>query len=368
MRILAVILIFLMSGLNAGGLKAQKAPVKKTYNIALLLPFKSNETVSTAVADAIMDYYQGFKMAVKELEESGLKAKVFVFDTDKDSLALERLLTKRELKEMDVIIGPVYEDGMRKTEAFCIANQILLVSPLKYFEASKTGVTTINFFTSDSLRHASVMKNVFRMFPKHRFFIVSDGSSASKRNAGIIKKVCTELKAPNYRSVSIAAGKITPAITRTDSIILISTIESTDVKADLLAQIKNKKASWVLGHHEWLSTYKSVSNLNEPRLLYPEMTIKTPLDSGLRIFAERFYDNYMGDPSKYAYIGYDQGLFLGYGLMSFGTSFWSSTAGLDFKGLINHIQLSDCNGCNEINNSGLHFIRISEGTREEYEP
>jgi hypothetical protein len=98
------------------------------------------------------------------------------------------------------------------------------------------------------------------------------------------------------------------------------------------------------------------------------MTIKVMLDTMVKIFSDRYYETYLGDPSKYAFIGYDQGLFLGYGLMGFGASFWSSTAGLDYKGLINHIQLDLCEGCSEINNNGLHMIRISEGTREEYEP
>jgi hypothetical protein len=269
---------------------------------------------------------------------------------------------------MDLIVGPVYEEGMRKTEAFCIENKILLVSPLKYFQSSTDGVSTINFFTSDSLRMAAVMKNAFKMFPKHRFYIVSDGSASAKRNSGILKKVCTELKVPNYRSVSMAAGKITPAIVRNDSIVLISAVEGTGIKADLLNQIKNKKASWVMGHHDWLSSYKSVANLNEPRLLYPEMTIKNLQDSTVKIFTEAFYDTYLGDPSKYAFIGYDQGLFLGYGLMGFGKSFWSSTLGLNYQGLINHIQLEQDPDGNEINNNGLHFIRISEGVKEEYEP
>lgn len=367
MRFRLVIPLLFIAALQALNLNAQKNPAKASYKIALLLPFKTQETGS-AVGEAIMDYYQGFSLAMKELEEDGFRAKVYVYDTDKDSMALDRLLTKSELKNMDLIVGPVYENEMKKTEVFCIENNILLISPLKYFETSKTGVTTINFFTSDSLRMAGVMKNAFKMFPKHRFFIVSDGSAGSKRNAGILKKVCIEMKVPNYRSVSIAAGKISPAITRNDSIVLITAIEGTAVKADLLAQIKNKKASWVMGHHEWLSTYKSVANLNEPRLLYPEMTVKLMQDTGVKIFIEKFYESYLGDPSKYAFIGYDQGMFIGYGLMSFGTSFWKNTAGLNYRGLINHIQLGQCSDCNEINNEGLHFIRISEGIREEYEP
>lgn len=367
MRFTAGILFLIYFVFQGTTLNAQKNPVKRTYKLGLLLPFKTAESGSS-VGEAIMDYYQGFSLAMKELEEAGFKAKVYVYDTDKDSQALDRLLNLKELREMDLIIGPVYDEEMRKTESFCTANNILLVSPLKYFKPLNTGSTTINFFTSDSLRTVSTMKKAYQMFPKHRFFIVSDGSASSKINAGIMKKVCIDLNIPNYRSVSIAAGKMTPAISRNDSIVLISAIEKSEIKTDLLSQLKNKKASWIIGHHEWFGGYKSVANLNEPRLLYPEITIKTSTDSGVMVFSNLFYETYLGDPSKYAFIGYDQGLFLGYGLMSFGPTFWSNTSGLDYKGLINHIQLSECDGCNEINNNGLHFIRVSEGVKEEYEP
>ena len=83
-------------------------------------------------------------------------------------------------------------------------------------------------------------------------------------------------------------------------------------------------------------------------------------------FESQYYDAYFSDPSKYAFIGYDQAMFIGYGLMAFGDSFIRNTLNMDYRGYINHINLKRRG--NEIINYGLHFIRLSEGIREEIEP
>lgn len=362
-RILHIALALLV--LLTGGKSLAQTPAKKEYRLAMLLPFKTSGYRGN-VGEAMMDYYEGFSIALRQLEQEGFNARVYVFDSEKDSLGLETALEHPDLPTMDVIIGPVYEEGLRKTEAFCAKHRILHISPLKYYKPAGHQAATINFFAPDSVRVAAVVQEAYRMFPKHRFYIITDGSAAAKPNAVMMKRACQQLKMSNYKTLNLAAGKLTPAITRTDSIVLLCAIPTMTAKTTLMTQIKTKRESWLMAHHEWHSELKSMAGVDESKVIYPEMTVVTPSDTMTGHFSDEFNDLYYADPSKYAYIGYDQAKYIGYGLMAFGDSFWQNTLGLNYRGFINHIRLEKCNG--EILNCGLHMIRILDGKREEFEP
>lgn len=339
-------------------------PVWQEYRIALLLPFKTTGA-KNPVSEAMMDYHEGFSIAAKELEKEGLKAKIYVFDSEKDSFALETILKHPDLPGMDMIVGPVYEKGLAQVEEFCIKHKILLVSPLKYYTPQGKG-ELINFFVPDTLRMAAVVAKAGKTFPKHRFYVVQDGNAASKLNAAIIMRAAKKYKLKNVKVVTLTGNNIAPAITRTDSVVLISAISAVSAKTPLNNFLKNRKKSWLFASPDWHGTIKSAVNLNEPKVIYPEMTMLRPGDSTTSLFADEYYDDFYSDPSIYAYIGYDQAQFLLYGYMAFGDSFWKNTIGYDYTGLINHIKLEKPNG--QLINTGLHFIRIIEGRKEEFEP
>lgn len=343
---------------------AQKHHIKK-YKIALVLPFKSAGNHS-AVGEAMLDYYQGFVMGARRLEEDGFKAEISVFDSEKDSFALENLLQGGTLDDASIIVGPVYPKDMAPVEQYCRNKKITLISPLKYCKPALEGSGMVNFFVPDSVRFISTFEKAVKIFPKHRFYIVSDAGAESKKDAARIKKAAREMGFNQIKFVTLNNGKFTGSINRSDSFIIFSTIEKTSIKPELEKLIKNKKQSWIIAHHDWHGTYKTIVNKNDPWILYPEVSVKTPGDTSSVIFEDLYYETYFSDPSKYAFIGYDQALFTGYGLMSFGDSFINHLLNMDYRGFINHIHLKKFN--NEVVNFGLHFIRLSEGIREEIEP
>lgn len=363
---MGIIKRFISAALLLSGVLALSAqlPYHKEYRIGLLLPFKSGGP-KTPVSEAMLDYYEGFTMAASSLEHEGLKAKIYVFDTEKDSATLETLLEHPDLAKMNLIVGPVYEKGLKPLEEFCASRKIALISPLKYYYPSSTG-TVINFFTPDTMRMMQVLKKAHATFPKHRIYIVQDANVASKNNAALLVRAAKSMKINNVKVVTLTGTTLSPVINRSDSIVLISAIGALSAKNPLNNFLKTKKKSWLFAGIEWQGALKNSSTLNEPKIIYPEMTLLRPGDTTTRVFADEYYDQYYSDPSIYAYIGYDQATYLLYGLMAFGDSFWRNTTGLDYAGMINHIKLEQQD--NQLNNTGLHFIRILEGKKEEFTP
>jgi hypothetical protein len=337
----------------------------KQYKVALILPFKTSG-YHGSVGEAMLDYYEGFKVAIKGLESDGLKMQLYVFDSEKDSLSMDDIFAHPDLAKMDIIVGPVYENQLNQMLDFCTKNKILLVSPLKYFPVKSANSKVINFFTPDSTRLASAVIESSNYFPAHRFYIVRDLTPQSIKNAAIMRRACAKQGISNYKSVLFSGGKFTPAITRTDSVILLCAIPSEGIKPSLESAVKTKRNSFLIGYHDWYVNMESFYNINEKKTLYPVVNFINSADSAADYFEKKFLDEYAGEPSKYAYIGFDQATYISYGLMAFGKDFYKHLPNAGYRGFINVIHLE--NGPNCIYNTGMNLVQIIDGESKDFEP
>lgn len=101
---------------------------KDVYNIAVMLPFYLDGG-EQAMKDISTQFYMGLNLAVDSLEELGLKAKVYVYDVKNDSAQIVALLKKPEMKQMDLIFGPLVPQSADIVGAWCKTNQIRMVCP-----------------------------------------------------------------------------------------------------------------------------------------------------------------------------------------------------------------------------------------------
>lgn len=101
---------------------------KEVYNIAVMLPFYLDGG-EQAMKDISTQFYMGLNLAIDSLEELGLKAKVYVYDVKNDSAQIVALLKKPEMKQMDLIFGPLVPQSADIVGAWCKTNQIRMVCP-----------------------------------------------------------------------------------------------------------------------------------------------------------------------------------------------------------------------------------------------
>jgi LysM repeat protein len=123
-----------------------------TYTVALLLPFftefsmeetlERNDTITEEgtympVARQIglrgrsfLEFYEGFLLALDSLKKTGMSVNLHVYDTERDSLLLKRILRELSLVRPDLIIGPVYSESVQMAGNLARYQEINLVSPL----------------------------------------------------------------------------------------------------------------------------------------------------------------------------------------------------------------------------------------------
>lgn len=104
---------------------------KDEYQIAVMLPFylDGGDGSSQSMKDIATEFYMGVELAIDSLKELGFDAVVHIYDAKNDSISIVNLLKKPEMKQMDLIFGPLIPQGADIVGNWCKANKIRMVCP-----------------------------------------------------------------------------------------------------------------------------------------------------------------------------------------------------------------------------------------------
>ncbi len=111
--------------------QANRSVFKDRYRIALLLPFRTSTLEPSPERkknQLILDLYQGIRLAADSLDGAGIHLDLLAYDTDRTVETTKSILSKEELKTVDLIIGPFFADETKVVQDFSLANQINLIA------------------------------------------------------------------------------------------------------------------------------------------------------------------------------------------------------------------------------------------------
>lgn len=117
---------------------------KTSYNLALVLPFKLDQTLALdmptlaknktnfpIVSSYAIDFYLGFKNAIDSLTSKDFEINLELYDEDeKDSLKHTQLLSELKTKQIDFIFGPLYANGFKSIAQKAKELSIPIITPI----------------------------------------------------------------------------------------------------------------------------------------------------------------------------------------------------------------------------------------------
>ncbi|GHT11798.1 peptidase M23 [Bacteroidia bacterium] len=107
----------------------QSVPYTGFINVALLLPFDAAKIVEEDIASFhFVEFYEGVLMALNVLKQQGVNVRLQVWDTEKESV--QQIVRDPMFKNMHLIIGPVYQKQFVPIAKFAQTKNIKIVSPL----------------------------------------------------------------------------------------------------------------------------------------------------------------------------------------------------------------------------------------------
>ena len=123
-------------------------PLEKAIKVGLLLPFKTNSLELDSVVKTkqqlkernlstlALDFYAGVRLALKVLSGKGVSSKLSVFDTQNKTGVLRQLGQNQNLKEQDVLIGPLIPKNFDLITGQSQLSNIPKIAPLSYKQVS----------------------------------------------------------------------------------------------------------------------------------------------------------------------------------------------------------------------------------------
>ncbi|MGB1207369.1 MAG: ABC transporter substrate-binding protein [Chitinophagales bacterium] len=113
------------------------AQIASSFNIAIMLPFNVSNYYPNEAYDSIpkksrmaLEYYEGILVALDNLRGKGFDYNVQVYDTENNTAKVSQILSEPEMKNMNLIIGPIYNRPLKTVADFARQHQIYHVSPL----------------------------------------------------------------------------------------------------------------------------------------------------------------------------------------------------------------------------------------------
>lgn len=117
--------------------------LKESYNVVILLPFSFDKNKWTRakcppIGDCpyypntltSMNMYNGMLMALDSISKAGANLNIFTFDTAKDTSKVNAILRKDEVKNADIIIGPLFPNELKPVTVFAKKNKIQHIIPV----------------------------------------------------------------------------------------------------------------------------------------------------------------------------------------------------------------------------------------------
>lgn len=348
--------------------KSKETPKEmSTIKAALVLPFQEDKRM--------VEYYEGFLMAVDSLKRTGTSLDLYVYDSGKDVSTLNTILAKNEMKKMDVIFGPMHQNQIKPLSDFAEKNDIRLVIPFsqKGEEVfNNPAVYQIN--TPQSYLYSEVYEHFTRQFPNaHVIFI--EPTIADKEKADFISGLKQELKSKgvSMQTVNESATKETlKAALRNDKENIFIPTSSTNVllikalpQLTLLVRDNPEQNIHLFGYPEWqIYTKDHLDSFFELDVYFYSSFYTNTLFPAAVQFTNDYHKWYSKDLTSkfpnYAMLGFDTGFFFLKGLSRYGSELENNLPKMSLTPIQTGFKFQRVNNWGGFINKKVFFIRFTK--------
>lgn len=343
-----------------------------TIKAAIVLPFLD---VSKNEAARMVEYYEGFLMAVDSLKRRGVSVDLYTYNSGPETASLNGILSKKEMKDMDIIFGPLYQQHIKQLADFARKNDIRLVIPFTSKDNAvfrNPSVYQIN--TPQSYLYSEVYDHFVRQFPNANVIFIEAGTG-TKDKADFIKGLKDELK---NRSIPMKSLKEDATVESLKSVlrddrenIFIPTSGSNITLIKILPQLtllvrENPESRiHLFGYPEWQTYTKDhlEAFFELDTYFYSSFYTNNLLPAAISFTKNyrRWYGKEMDERyPKYGMLGFDTGFFFLRGLSRYGSEFEKNMQLLDLVPIQTGFKFDRVNNWGGFINKKVFFVRFTK--------
>ena len=352
----------------------EKMKKLKTINAAIMLPFMTDSNQKENQM-RMVEYYEGFLMAVDSLKKQGISINLYTYDTKGRTATTNSILAKKEIKNMDIIFGPASNENIDEMASFAEKNDIRVVIPFtpkvdKVFQ--NPHIFQVN--TPQSYLYSEVYEHFIRKF-KNCNIIFLDAKNGDREKDEFISGLKSEFsnKRISYKDCSISGNlnNIVSVMDVTRNNIFIPTSGKSTALTKIipqLTQMRREKPEYqisMFGYPEWqtytndylasfyeLDTYFYSSFYTNN--LFPEAVKFT--QSYRRWFSKDMANIY----PKYGMLGFDTAYFFLKGLALYGNKMEDNLSSIQVTPIQTGFKFERVNNWGGFINRKVFFVHFSK--------
>lgn len=304
---------------------------KDTFNIAAIYPFEKTELeiFSTKRKNQfVIDHYWGLKQAIDTLSKTGVHLKLHLYDSKNDTNQVIEILKKPELKQMDLIVGPVYSKNLKYVSRFADQNQIVCFNPLLRTaeELNDSGFVYLYNSTPHSIGIKSA-EFILDSFAGKKIMIVAfDDPKDTLITHAFIERLKKDSVYVNKKLIIKRGTDVLTQLSKVkngDAEIIFAPSTNTSIGTNITSWLIMRGINIpTIGNSKWLESREyNIIKANEfTSYFFDENYQFNALDSS-KTFDRKYFSKYNIPPTEASYKGFELGMFIGYNLSKYGKYF-----------------------------------------------
>jgi LysM repeat protein/ABC-type branched-subunit amino acid transport system substrate-binding protein len=282
-------------------------------------------------AIGFLEFYEGALLAIDSLQQKGLNVEIFAFDAGNQKM-INALLQLDEMRDMNLIVGPVYPEIQETVASFAAKNRIPMISPLAAngsFEQNNAWYFKVT--PSREYQAEQTALYIEKELSANNFIVLQYEGKKDSPDAKIVATVKARFKQKGIGSVreySISQNGLSgigPLMsTSSENIFLIPTDNEAQVSVAVtnLNTLAESSSVMLLGS-QTLTKLKSIQTENFHRIrlrfLSPYfIDYSRPL---VKRVVGRYRQVYAAEPTQYSFQGFDVTYYFLSALQQFGKDF-----------------------------------------------
>ncbi len=325
---------------------------KDVYSVSVLFPFVVNTLDPTTTRKRnqfVLDLYEGMKLAADTLAKQGIKISLRAYDTERNPEKIKKILETNELKNTDLIVGPLFQEENDLVQEFSSIKQINIFNPISnntdlirsnfYGFLFQPGIETLGnyaaqflidrdstqkcmVFYGESKRDSTLAASFVKRASESGIRILKSERVSRESSRRIIDILATPTEFDEFKyptQFTLPKDSIDCIFVASDDpLIYTKVISSVETRADSVL---------IVGLEDWLDhsavDYEKYQSL---RVVFAAPNFTSSDNTWYRAFQRKFIKTHgrissTSSYSNYAKIGYDFMLFAGKALKKYGVYF-----------------------------------------------
>ena len=272
--------------------------------LALMLPFESQQTKQSGNAERMLEFYQGALIALNEMQNDSVHFRLRVYDTGRSERVVNELCDSTVLDQVQGVLGLVYPIQIERMAAWSAAHQVPLLVPFSAEEEIAQKPYVLQFNSMDKQQADSICawiktRDAHCVALEVRAADMSEYARTMRKQmqAHQIKYSAMALRDLLNDSVAYALD------TEKENIILLHSDKYQHIRMLLPHLEKLQQAGYrirIIGQYSWIK-----ENITIPQVYTSMFTAKGNREAYDALWSTYFNTEHASDAPRYDLLGYD---------------------------------------------------------------